>query len=466
MIKIISNKHIELFCSFEKGKRPRQKMSYNIKIFIALMSVCALHIQAGAQCKMPPTYPPGTVCVNGMLQQLPAATTVRKKKGELKYSCVSFYVVAHQDDWQLFMGSQAWADVQSYDAAESMVNGSKVVFIYITDGAFHSEPSDNNSCFLCLYNENDPQFSSFCGEDNHYSVVRERAAESSLRVAANRPDGTLSGRSYNNNFSAWYEAINHHSVWCVRYRNTVSYYIRLSTFSLIKWFYGFDGKGIKDSTGNADKIYPFKPANVKKEGQSFMSDYDFGFFWCKDQLSPCSKVFFDSTASGRRTNYDRPGDEFDGKHDLINTLSGIYFHELIETGDVLYNRTAWLNIQDPNLGNDYNKNDHREHTASALIAFNASRVLSQKLGDYFKSDEPIPVPVNLWIDYNIAKRPVNLNASDIESKSVLIGAYEAQLVKDKSYIEIDAWHQFVNRSYNRLIFNSDSYIDWIWDWSY
>jgi hypothetical protein len=38
---------------------------------------------------------------------------------------VAFYVVAHQDDWQLFRGQQAWSDIQS---------GAQIVFIYLTAG--------------------------------------------------------------------------------------------------------------------------------------------------------------------------------------------------------------------------------------------------------------------------------------------------------------------------------------------
>lgn len=38
---------------------------------------------------------------------------------------VAFYVTAHQDDWQLFHGQQAWSDTKS---------GARIVFIYLTGG--------------------------------------------------------------------------------------------------------------------------------------------------------------------------------------------------------------------------------------------------------------------------------------------------------------------------------------------
>jgi GlcNAc-PI de-N-acetylase len=38
---------------------------------------------------------------------------------------VAFYVIAHQDDWQLFRGQQAWIDIDS---------GSRIVFVYLTAG--------------------------------------------------------------------------------------------------------------------------------------------------------------------------------------------------------------------------------------------------------------------------------------------------------------------------------------------
>jgi hypothetical protein len=38
---------------------------------------------------------------------------------------VAFYVVAHQDDWQLFRGQQAWIDIET---------GAQIVFVYLTAG--------------------------------------------------------------------------------------------------------------------------------------------------------------------------------------------------------------------------------------------------------------------------------------------------------------------------------------------
>lgn len=49
----------------------------------------------------------------------------RKCESSYEVGLVSFYVAAHQDDWQLFRGEVAWSDLH---------NGADVVFVYVTAG--------------------------------------------------------------------------------------------------------------------------------------------------------------------------------------------------------------------------------------------------------------------------------------------------------------------------------------------
>jgi hypothetical protein len=47
-------------------------------------------------------------------------------KANPQYNSTSFYIVAHQDDWQYFMGINAAHDLKN--------PGTKVVFLFITAG--------------------------------------------------------------------------------------------------------------------------------------------------------------------------------------------------------------------------------------------------------------------------------------------------------------------------------------------
>src|SRR6185369_14940016 len=58
---------------------------------------------------------------------------------------VSFYVCAHEDDWQLFMGTDAFNDINNYDEKKGEANGTKVVIIYTTAGNLHDD-DDTKTC--------------------------------------------------------------------------------------------------------------------------------------------------------------------------------------------------------------------------------------------------------------------------------------------------------------------------------
>src|SRR5689334_10192163 len=75
-------------------------------------------------------------------------------------SKVSIYVAAHQDDWQLFMGANAYDDiVNSNDSA-------RVVVIYVTAGDYSDLRSDTAFGKIA------------------YLLARERGAKNSVRLAA------------------------------------------------------------------------------------------------------------------------------------------------------------------------------------------------------------------------------------------------------------------------------------------
>ena len=92
----------------------------------------------------------------------------------------AFFVHAHQDDWQLFMGPYAVGDIEG---------GAKVVFVYTTAGV---------------------------PESGVYGSARERAARESVFVLA--PGFTETCAS---------TTVATHSIWRCSYGNTVSYFLRL-----------------------------------------------------------------------------------------------------------------------------------------------------------------------------------------------------------------------------------------------
>ena len=111
------------------------------------------------------------------------------------FSSTSFYVVAHEDDWQLFMGLNAALDVPSPD--------SKTVFVHTTAGDAGLGTGTG-------------------GTPVPYYIARENGALSAIRFLANRgvvgtgPNGVVST-----------VRINGKSLTRVAYKNTVAYFLRL-----------------------------------------------------------------------------------------------------------------------------------------------------------------------------------------------------------------------------------------------
>lgn len=110
------------------------------------------------------------------------------------YSRTAFYIVAHEDDWQLFMNPNAYYDVQDPNA--------KVVFVYVTSGDTGLGPQAAGLRTVPYY------------------VARESAANRAVRFMADI--NTTSEESVWDTVVVRGHTL-HHGV----YKNTVSYFLRL-----------------------------------------------------------------------------------------------------------------------------------------------------------------------------------------------------------------------------------------------
>ena len=103
------------------------------------------------------------------------------------YTSVSFYIVAHQDDWQLFMTPTAYLDLHN--------RATKVVFIYTTAGD--------------------------AGKDRPYWTAREKGALGSVQFALDTsfsaPEKVTSGQ----------KTFRGHALWSMEYKKSMSYFLRL-----------------------------------------------------------------------------------------------------------------------------------------------------------------------------------------------------------------------------------------------
>lgn len=141
------------------------------------------------------------------------------------YSDVSFFIVAHPDDWQLFMGSDAYNTIQEFTPGKEEFAKRKAVFIYITAGNLHDD-DDRKSC-MCI----DPQNPN--GPHIPYWKVREVGANNSIHLAACR-FGSKGGAP------APYaeprvDIINGHQVINYHYKNTSSYFLRIKAGNFRLW---------------------------------------------------------------------------------------------------------------------------------------------------------------------------------------------------------------------------------------
>lgn len=372
-------------------------MKNNILILSVLLFF-ALTRSASAQ--PPDNWPAGNVSLNGQLIQTVGEDPGHS--GDYTYAAVSFYIVAHHDDWQIFMGQQAWYDVRSYNPYISTANGAKVIFIYVSDGSYHSK---ENPCtpnivngetgdFLCNGTPARPPFS--------YCRVREMGAMSSVHLMATQ-DGVLGAPTipYPATLPSAPLLFNGHSIMRNKYKNTVSYFLRLSTYTLSYWF-------PNDIPCGPDQG---QPGYINNGNNGLVMEY---------------------------TNY----------WDLVHTIKAIYHYETNLAGDLAPGSTPWINIQDPNP--THNPGDNAEHTAAAIAAYDADMQFSISIGGP-------PMPVNLWKCYCVSGFPQNLGSPDVQYKSALFSPYVMTLLREKSYHEWDPWIHCMNRSYNRL---TTTYLGW------
>jgi len=129
-----------------------------------------------------------------------------------QYTSVAYSIQAHQDDWQLFMGSRVMTDLS--------VANRKVVFITLTAG--------DQSCGACSYG------------NMKFFLARERGAMYSAKFAADLALGTaptdLPGPTT--------VAINGHNIAKYVYKNTVNYFLRLPDGNL-------DGLGFNNNNNQS-----------------------------------------------------------------------------------------------------------------------------------------------------------------------------------------------------------------------
>ncbi len=146
-------------------------------------------------------------------------------RAQKAYNELTVYVVAHQDDWQLFMGANVYKDIVSFDEISPNVNGKKVVIIYTTAGNLH-DTDDTKSC-NCRdpYENNSKPFP--------YWKVREAGAKRSVHLAASRIGGWGPGIPYPQNKTV---VINGHRITKYEYKNTVSYFLRINTARFGAWY--------------------------------------------------------------------------------------------------------------------------------------------------------------------------------------------------------------------------------------
>src|SRR5438105_14248227 len=103
------------------------------------------------------------------------------------YSTVSFYIVAHQDDWQLFMTPDAYDDL--------IAPSTKTVFIYTTAGD--------------------------AGKDSVYWLAREKGALRSVQYALDTHKSPPKEPTCSQKSNAG------HQIQYCEYKNSGSYFLRL-----------------------------------------------------------------------------------------------------------------------------------------------------------------------------------------------------------------------------------------------
>jgi hypothetical protein len=114
-----------------------------------------------------------------------------------QYKKTSVYLVAHQDDWQLFMGIDAYNDIS--DASH------KVVFIYLTNGDACNKTGN-------------------CAFHIPYFIARENGAKNSVYLVTDHAGSPPAGKARPQNLHV---SVNQHTITKWQYKNVVKYFLRL-----------------------------------------------------------------------------------------------------------------------------------------------------------------------------------------------------------------------------------------------
>lgn len=110
---------------------------------------------------------------------------------------VSFYFAAHPDDWQLFMGVNAFKDI-----ADASTTGNRVVFIYATAGEANCNGMGINKAYFLARQDGANRSIQFCAD-----IYSPHSQWSSSKV-------TIQGTT-------------NHTILQLQYKNVVCYFLRL-----------------------------------------------------------------------------------------------------------------------------------------------------------------------------------------------------------------------------------------------
>ncbi len=155
---------------------------------------------------------------------------------------ISFYVVAHQDDWQLFMGANAFNDIQDHNEKGPFPNGKRVVIIHTTAGNLNNDDSKSCDC----KDAHDTSIKHIA-----YWKVRENGAKNSIHLAACKQGGWGPHLPYQKDERV---LINGHKITKAVFKNTVTYFLRTNTIEYDHWFHdtNADVNAIDSSTTYLD----------------------------------------------------------------------------------------------------------------------------------------------------------------------------------------------------------------------
>jgi len=147
------------------------------------------------------------------------------------YSGVSFYVVPHAEDWQIFMGGQAWADMHG--------PANKVVIITITAGNYFTGYLPE----CCRVADEPPS------KKAHYWDANEAGEIASIDLASNTQSPPRTGGGLQTRL------LNAHQIQYYSNNNVTAYFLRIDENLLNKWIEAKPGgkmRAADESTEYAD----------------------------------------------------------------------------------------------------------------------------------------------------------------------------------------------------------------------